>query len=90
MLRFATAVNYKSHITNQNIVTIRRIIFIFLQKYLSHDRRSWLHLDKQMQKVVWQGIKLLFSELLYKVAKVDKNAGRYDQISMTNMNAADV
>jgi hypothetical protein len=72
MLRFATAVNYKSRITNQKIVTIRRIIFIFLQKYLSYDRRSWLHLDKQMQKVVWQGIKLLFSELPNKVAKVDK------------------
>ena len=36
-LPFATAVN-KSHITNQNNVRIRRIIFTFLQKYLSHDR----------------------------------------------------
>jgi len=37
-LLFATAVNSKPQITKQNIVRICRIIFIFLTKYLSHDR----------------------------------------------------
>ena len=55
MLRFATTVNNKSQITNQNILRIRRIIFIFLQKYLSHDRFGYCvmtQLSSQFQSFV--------------------------------------
>jgi len=72
-LLFATAVNNKPQITKQNIVRIRRIIFIFLPKYLSHDRLndcvmtqlSSQFVSHNFRVLAFQSLHLLASDIRY-------------------------